>query len=346
MSYQKPKAVPFLPSGRTVVITGGNSGLGFNCARVLLAESTPWHVIIACRDVGRANVAVDLLHKSTTSGAVIEAMTLDLASLASVRAFSAELERRLKEEEIPPLHGLVCNAGVQGAKVFTVDGFESSFAVNHLGHYLLVNLLLPLMMNPARIAVVASGVHDPAQLAAVPASAGVPVPAWNTPTSLAKGELGPEAAKDDAAADRGRRYSTSKLANVYFTYGLATRLPVGVTVNAFDPGLMPGTGLAREYSAVERFFWHSLMPRIIPLLRLLVTANIHTAEDSGAALARLITDPSLASVNGKYFEGLREIRSSVDSYDTGRADELWQDSAALTNSSHVLAKQGELGPRG
>jgi hypothetical protein len=66
------------------------------------------------------------------------------------------------------------------------------------------------------------------------------------------------------------------------------------------------------------------------------TANIHTPGDSGAALARLITDPALASTNGKYFEGMREIRSSVDSYDEGRAAELWQGSAKLTGIAASL----------
>ncbi|MEY4578339.1 MAG: hypothetical protein RL701_3042 [Pseudomonadota bacterium] len=314
---------------QTVVITGGNSGLGYACARTLLTASPPWHVIIACRDPGRAGTAVETLREAAAPGAKIEAMALDLASLASVRAFSVELERKLKAAELPPLHGLICNAGVQGAKVFTVDGFETTFAVNHLGHYLLVNLLLPSLTKPARIAVVASGVHDPVQLEAVP-MAGVPAPAWNATAALAKGELGPAAAKDDANADRGRRYSTSKLANVYFTYELAPRLPEGTTVNAFDPGLMPGTGLAREYSAPMRWLWSFVMPKMLPLMRLLITRNIHTTEDSGAALARLITDPALASTNGKYFEGLREIRSSVESYADSRATELWQGSALLT----------------
>ena len=186
------------------------------------------------------------------------------------------------------------------------------------------------MAKPGRIAVVAIGVHDPAELAKVPASAGVPVPAWNTPTALARGELGPEAANDDAGADRGRRYSTTKLANVYFTYGLAPRLPEGTTVNAFDPGLMPGTGLARDYPAVARFAWHAILPRLIPLLRLILTKNIHTPKESGSALARLIVDPALAATNGKYFEGMREIPSSAESYDEGRAQELWRDSAILT----------------
>jgi NAD(P)-dependent dehydrogenase (short-subunit alcohol dehydrogenase family) len=329
LSQQQGQSNSPLAARHTIVITGGNSGLGYACARTLLTASPPWHVVLACRDLGRANAAVETLRPAALPGAKVEAMELDLASLASVRAFAAALKRRLDAGELPPLQGLVCNAAMQGARVFTVDGFEATFAVNHLGHYLLVNLLLLALTKPARIAVVASGVHDPAQLEAVP-SASVPPPAWNAPALLAKGALGPAAANDDAAADIGRRYAISKLANVYFTYGLAPRLPEGITVNAFDPGLMPGTGLAREYTGVMKFMWNFVMPKVIPLLRLLITKNIHTPEASGAALARLITDPVLASANGKYFEGLKEIRSSVDSYDAGRADELWQSSAVLT----------------
>ena len=132
------------------------------------------------------------------------------------------------------------------------------------------------------------------------------------------------------ARTAGRRYSTTKLANIYFTYGLAPRLPDGITVNAFDPGLMPGTGLARDYPAIARFAWYVVMPRLIPLLRLILVKNIHTPEESGMALARLIVDPALASTSGKYFEGLRQIPSSVESHLEGRAEELWRDSAILT----------------
>jgi NAD(P)-dependent dehydrogenase (short-subunit alcohol dehydrogenase family) len=316
--------------GRTVIVTGGNSGLGYGCASALVAASPPWHVIIACRDPGRAQRAVEMLRDQAPPEVRIETMALDLASFASVQSFASMLGDRLKTADLPPLHGLVCNAAVQGARTFTMDGFESTFGVSHLGHYLLVNLLVPLMEVPARIAVVASGVHDPAQLAKVPASMDVPVSAWNKPTALARGELGPEAVDDDAAADRGRRYSTTKLANVYFTYALARRLPEGITVNAFDPGLMPGTGLAREYPAIVRFAWHNILPRLIPLLRLVLLQNIHTPEESGVALARLIVDPALAPGGGQYFEGMREIRSSVASYDEDRAEELWRDSGTLT----------------
>ena len=117
---------------------------------------------------------------------------------------------------------------------------------------------------------------------------------------------------------------------MYFTYGLASRLAKGITVNAFDPGLMPGTGLAREYSPVMRFMWYRIMPHMIPLMRWLVLKNIHSPSESGAALARLITYPALAGTTGRYFEGLKEIPSSEASYDKNCADELWESSAILT----------------
>ena len=134
-----------------------------------------------------------------------------------------------------------------------------------------------------------------------------------------------------------RLYATSKLANLLFTYELARRLPAGVAVNAFDPGLMPGTGLVREGSAPLRFLWHQVLPRVLPLLRRLISPNIHTPAESGAALARLVVDPTLVEANGKYFEGGREIPSSTESYDRVRAEELWRASARLTDIDAALA---------
>src|SRR4029077_6222488 len=109
--------------------------------------------------------------------------------------------------------------------------------------------LLPALQSPARLVVGANGVHDPAQ------KAGVPVPAWNETAALARGELGPAAASDKAFASGQRRYRTPKQAKDTFTYALARRLPSGITANAFDPGLMPGTGLMREAPAALRFIF-------------------------------------------------------------------------------------------
>lgn len=310
---------------RTVVITGGNTGLGFGCANAILKSpnGARWHVVLACRDEGRAQAAVDQLTSGAGVAGQVETMSLDLASLASVRAFAAELTKRVSTGALPPLHAVVCNAGVNPLNTTTVtaDGFESAFGINHLGHFLLVNELLPMLQSPARVVVVASGVHDPAQ------KSGVPAPAWNSPAALARGELGPAAASDKTLASGQRRYSTSKLANVYFTYALARRLPAGITANAFDPGLMPGTALMREAPALLRFILKHIP---ITLLRRLFSPNVHTAQESGDALARLVTDPELATTTGRYFEGRRQIRSSDESYNDERAAELWNASVTLT----------------
>src|SRR5246127_642486 len=323
---------------RSVVITGGNTGMGFACANAILKSpnGAPWHVILACRDKGRAQAAVDQLTDGAIAVGQVEVMSLDLASLASVRAFAAELKKRLNTGTIPPLHAVVCNAGVNplNTKTVTADGFESTFGINHLGHFLLVNELLPALHSPARVVVVASGVHDPAQ------KSGVPAPAWNNPAALAHGELGPAAVSDKAFASGQRRYSTSKLANVYFTYALARRLPAGITANAFDPGLMPGTGLMREAPAPFRFVLRHIP---IALLRRLFSPNVHTAQESGEALASLVTDPELNRTTGRYFEGRRQIRSSDESYNDERAAELWNASVTLT-AANQSTKQKETQP--
>ncbi|PSL55946.1 NAD(P)-dependent dehydrogenase (short-subunit alcohol dehydrogenase family) [Saccharothrix carnea] len=312
----------------TIVITGGNSGIGYAAASALLrATDGPWHVVVASRDAGRTRAAVDELARVTRTGHAVTAMALDLASLASVRSFATDLAGRVRSGDVPPLHAVVCNAGVQAGttRTETADGFESTFGVNHLGHFLLVRELLPVLVAPARVVVVSSDTHDPAR------KLGVPAPAWHDARALARGELGPAAASDKPFAAGQRRYSTSKLANVYFTYALARRLPAGVTANAFNPGLVPGTGLQREAAAPLRFASKHVLPHLKWLLRRVVTTDVHTAAESGGALAWLATAPELADTTGRYFDGRRAVRSSDESYDVARADALWEDSVALTS---------------
>ena len=316
---------------RTIIITGGNTGLGYACAAALLNGPTGAHdhLVLACRDLPRAQAAAGQLRAGAARGGQVEAMVLDLASLASVRQFAHAVNTRVAAGTLPPLGAVVCNAGVQAGRELTTtkDGFETTFGVNHLGHFLLVHLLLPGLTAPARIVVVASGVHDPAQ------KFGLPAPAWNDVDDLAHGKLGAAAASDAAFAGGQRRYTTSKLANIYFTYALAERLPAGITAAAFDPGMMPGTGLTRQAPAPIRFLATYVLPRLIPLLRRVLNPNVHTAKESGAALARLVTDPTLQHVTGKYFAEYREVRSSPESYDKERAADLWQASLHLTGQA-------------
>ncbi len=293
---------------RTVVITGANAGLGIECARDLLARDDSWQVVLAVRnpDLGAAAIA-ELGAPDRCS-----VIRCDLASLASVRDFVAAFETA----DLPPLHAIVCNAGLQTVDTkFTVDGVEMTFGVNHLGHFALVRGLLDQLVSPARIVVVASGTHDPAKFT------GMPKPVYTSAEELAHPAAG-------APAEGRRRYTTSKLCNVLFAYELDRRLghgAQGITVTAFDPGLMPGSGLARDYSPMQRLVWRF----VGPMLRLL--PNVNTTATSGRRLAALAVDPAFGGITGRYYEGAKEIRSSVDSYDTAKATDLWDTSVRLVD---------------
>ena len=308
----------------TAIVTGANTGLGFECARAL-AETHDWHVVVACRSAEKGREAVKrLLAQTRRSENEIEAMTLDLASLASVR----DIARDFAAERRPPLRALVCNAATQivTGRTFTKDGFETTFGVNHLGHFLLVNLMLAQMAPPARIVIVSSGTHDPAQ------TTGMPPPMYRRARFLARPDEDTKALNDERGTAGRRAYTTSKLCNVLFTYELERRLraeKVGtngfsITVNAFDPGLMPGTGLARDYGRFARFAWRFVLPALRPFV-----PNVNSVARSGKSLANMVTEPRLERISGKYFQGTRDVPSSKDSYDPAMAAELWESSATM-----------------
>jgi NAD(P)-dependent dehydrogenase (short-subunit alcohol dehydrogenase family) len=300
----------------TAIVTGASSGLGLECARALAERDDGWHVVLAVRDPERGAASVAEIGRSERCS-VIE---LELASLDSVRGFP----ERYEAAALPPLKAIVCNAGIQviTGQRLTADGFELTFGVNHLGHFALVGELLPLLAPPARIVVVSSGVHDPAN------ATGMPAPVYASVEELAHP---PDGSSGESVATVGRRrYSTSKLCNVLFTYELDRRLGEGaggIMVNAFDPGLMPGSGLARDYSAWQRFAWRFVLPalRVLPWVR--------SARQSGRDLAALASYPQLAGVTGRYFFGRKEIRSSDESYDRVKAVALWEGSAQLVNGT-------------
>jgi NAD(P)-dependent dehydrogenase (short-subunit alcohol dehydrogenase family) len=306
-----------------ILVTGGNSGIGFECARALAAAGEK--VLIASRDRAASAEAVRRIARESGEGAASE-LGLDLGSIAGVRRFAQELEGRAL-----PLRGLVCNAGLQVNRgpQLSADGFELTFAVNHLGHFLLVNRLLGRLTaeGPARIVVVASGVHDPAMRTGMPKAA-----VSDFATLAATG--GPRA----GAFDGRLAYVNSKLCNLWFVYELERRLRAAgvaaqaLTVNGYDPGLVPGSGLAREYPAALRFVWDRILPGVALVLSPFLP-TINPAPKSGAALARLVLDPVLAGVSGRYFPShsrWRAAASSKESYDEARAAALWEASAQMT----------------
>lgn len=307
----------------TAIVTGANTGLGFECARALV-ETHDWHVIIACRSAEKGREAVKRL-SAQTGDKKIKAMTLDLASLESVRNFA----RDYAAEARPSLRAIVCNAATQivTGRTYTKDGFETTFAVNHLGHFLLVNLMLAQMAPPARIVVVGSGTHDPAQ------TTGMPPPMYRRARFLARPDEDPKPLDDPNGTAGRRAYTTSKLCNLLFAYELDRRLRAeeaggtngrSITVNAFDPGLMPGTGLARDYGMMARFAWRFVLPVLRPFV-----PNVNSVARSGRSLANIVTDPRLERISGKYFQGTRDVPSSKDSYDPAMATDLWETSASM-----------------
>jgi NAD(P)-dependent dehydrogenase (short-subunit alcohol dehydrogenase family) len=279
--------VPTKPN-KSVIITGGNTGLGYYCAEAIARSGQDWHIIIASRNLSRVTASVQTLI-AETGYPYIEGMTLDLASLASVS------DTR-----------------------HTEDGFEMTFGVNHLGHFLLINLLLPQLSQRARIEFVSSGVHDP------DLNTGMPHPHYQGAKALAF-PVG-----EDSKADIGNigrmRYSTSKLCNLLCTYELSRRLQQQrspIMVNAFDPGLMIDTQLGRDYSQAQ----------MSALSKNLDITKSKSSKTVGSDLARLILDPALENTTGKYFSGLEEIRSSTESYNLQEAAELWESSVELVKLS-------------
>jgi NAD(P)-dependent dehydrogenase (short-subunit alcohol dehydrogenase family) len=181
-------------SGRTFVVTGGNSGLGYETARALAGKRA--RVVIACRDAGRARAAVTSL-RAESSDADVSFLELDLASLASVRKFADAFRERHRS-----LHVLVNNAGVMALpQRRTADGFEAQFGTNHLGHFALTGLLLELLLAEpgGRIVTLSSTAHRIGRMRF-----------------------------DDLQFERGYSpwpaYAQSKLANLLFTLELQRRL--------------------------------------------------------------------------------------------------------------------------
>lgn len=199
---------------RTAVVTGANTGIGLVTARELAREG--FRVVLACRSESKTRPVIDEIIAETGNDAV-EYLHLDLADLTSVRAAADDLLARGE-----PVHVLVANAGLAGKRGETAQGFELAFGTNHLGHFLFVTDLLPLLEaagepgEPARIVMVASDSHFQAK--------GIPFDALEQSTRGATGL---------------REYAVSKLANVLFAQELSRRLdPEVVWACAVHPGVI------------------------------------------------------------------------------------------------------------
>lgn len=283
-----------------ILITGATRGLGLQTARAVGARGG--RVLCAGRDERRVHAVADLI--------AAEPIVLDLGRLDDVRRVVREL---------PHVHAVACNAGLQILREPTVtpDGFEETFQVNHLAHVALVDALLARPVPPRRVVFVGSATHDPA------IRTGTPDPSDDTPAALAR-------ATNDAESPRTaglRRYTTSKLLAIATTMALARQRP-DVRFACFDPGLMPGTGLARQYPAPIRLLWATALRG----LRVLPFAS--SATTSGRAFASLLCDEPPPAASGAYVDyRLRQIAPSRRAVDTTYQDAVLRESRELLGAS-------------
>ncbi|XP_028578134.2 retinol dehydrogenase 14 [Podarcis muralis] len=285
--------------GKTVIITGANSGLGRAAAAELLRRRA--RVIMACRDPARAEEAARELRaemglSSRERGGgrgELVVRQLDLASLGSVRRFCQQV---LQEES--RLDVLINNAGIfQCPYMKTEDGFEMQFGVNHLGHFLLTNLLLGLLKSsaPSRIVVVSSKLYK-------------------------YGEINFDDLNSELNYNKSFAYSRSKLANILFTRELARRLEnTGVTVNVLHPGIVR-TNLGR----------HIHIPLLAkPLFNLVSWAFFKTPLEGAQTSIYLASSPEVEGISGKYFGNCKEEQLLPNAMDDLVARKLWDISEVM-----------------
>lgn len=185
------------------------------------------------------------------------------------------------------------NAGGQSANriEFTVDGFETTFAVNHLAHFFLLRGLLERLTDQAFVGWTASGTHDPKETSA--RLFGFRGAQYTTAAQLARGDFGQGVAMAQACKDA---YATSKLCNIVSARAFAKDYPQAATFFSFDPGLMPGTGLARKQGRAAQWAWRNVMPRLAAIL-----PGTSTPMKSSAVVTELLTGRLRATYNGAYF---------------------------------------------
>ena len=316
---------------RTVVITGANVGIGFATAKFLAARPG-WHVVLACRNESKAQVAIDAI-KQEHSNARVSFAPLDLFSLASVRKLPSILEAM----QLPPVSCLVLNAGGINMKAksleFTEDGYERTFQLNFLGHFLLANLAIELITPPGRIVFVSSDLHDPA---ATKMGKFMP-PRYGPVQDLACG-TGTAANLQPMA-----RYGTAKMYAMMVAYELDRKLrsmKKPITVNSWSPGVVPTTQAGRDMNPI--------MKRIMTS-RWFVSfmgSHLSTEEEAAQALGGLVIDPKYSGVSGTYFDGFKEVPSSVESRDESKSGAVWKQSASLAGLSREEAEFYPMRPAG
>lgn len=296
-------------SGRLAVITGANSGIGFETAKALASKGA--RVVLAVRSLEKGQAAAQRI-QTVHPQAHVEVERLDLADLASVRLFAERLLKRYSA-----IHVLINNAGVMALPYRrTVDGFEMQFGVNHLGHFALTGLLLPAILTTpgARVVTVSSGAH-------------------------AFGQIAFDNLDGSKGYQRWAAYAQSKLANLLFAYELQRRF-AAAGVSAISLACHPGYADTELHKAGPRMEGSALGEALAGVINALFAQSA-----AMGALPTLYAATSPDAHGGDYigpdgFGGIRGYptpqRSSARSYDPDLARRLWEVSEQLTGVHYVF----------
>jgi retinol dehydrogenase 12 len=273
---------------KVVLITGGTSGIGAVTARGLAGMGAT--TIIVGRNPQKADLKAKEI-RSATGNERVSALSADLSSQAEVRRLAEVFQSQYKRLDV-----LINNAGAAFMRrEISPDGIEMTFALNHLSYFLLSHLLLDLLeaSKPARIINVSSEAHRGLRL------------------NLADLE-------NQKSYSGWKAYGQSKLANLYFTYGLAATLhDTGVSVNALHPGFV-----ATNFGKNNRGFYSSLMG--------LAQIAAITPEEGAQTSLHLASSPKVEGITGQYFLKCQPVPSSPISHDMSAARKLWDCSLEMT----------------
>jgi NAD(P)-dependent dehydrogenase (short-subunit alcohol dehydrogenase family) len=297
---------------KTIVMTGATTGIGLT-ALEQMRRAPDLRILVGAR--GRAPAGVEFLR-------------LDLARLASVRSFAAGVTEWLGEASID---GLILNAGTQFGDVRqrTEDGFETTFAVNHLAHYLLLRLLMPRLASGAIVVITTSSLHDPITNSFAP-------PEHADAGKLARGQV-EWSNRSPGLKSAIRAYAASKLCNLLTARALASSAFAqarGLQVIAFNPGLTQGTQLLRNHARAVRLLFSQIVPMLSPFRR---TNTLASGGDLLAHLAlRQIAPPAGRLYASQVKRRLTWPNISELATNDVVVTKLWSDSATLVGlTKHI-----------
>jgi protochlorophyllide reductase len=315
----------------TVIITGASSGVGLQGARSLAQKG--WHVVMACRNIPKTEQAAQDLGMATDSYTILP---LDLSSLKSVKDFVSKF-RQLNQ----PLDALVCNAAIYLPLLkqpqYSVDGYEISVATNHLGHFLLANLMLEDLKNSGnpepRLVILGTVTANPKELGGK-----IPIPAppdLGNLQGFVDGFKAPIAMIDGKKFKPGKAYKDSKLCNVLTMRELHRRFhnSTGITFSSFYPGCVATTPLFRNH--------FPLFQKIFPLFQKNITGGYVSEELAGDRLGEVVND-SEYNKSGSYWSwgnrqkaGRKSFEQEIsnEALDENKAKKLWELSAKLVGLS-------------